>query len=310
MFVRTDFYRAISLVVIVGLLFASVPAHNLWWREAINSGHTLLFVFISFVIHSQISARKRFSNVFVIYLSVLIIGMLLGVVIEALQSIGQREASLNDLYGDFFGIMTGLCLISLFKLKKLRYQKIVSIIVIITATGFLLPGLNPLLQLSWHYIERHNAFPVIVDFDANWSSSFVRFNDARMIKLSVSNQQDNRLHLVQFNPGDYPGIAVIEPEPDWSKYHNLHLKIYSVDELDQYMILRVHDYKHNQEHSDRFNKKLLIQPGLNEFSLSLNQIRYGPADRELDLKNIAGLILFSVKLKQPFQLSVSNISLE
>ena len=310
MFIRTNFHRVIGLVVIAALLFASVPANNLWWREALNSGHTLLFVFFSFVIHSQLSARQRFSNIFVLYLLVLIIGMLLGVAIEVLQSIGQREASLNDLYSDFLGMMAGLCLISLLELKKSHYQKFVSILVGIAATGFLLLGLNPLLQLSWHYIERHNAFPVIVDFDADWSSSFVRFNGARMIKVSAFNQQGYHLHLVQFDVGDYPGISVIEPEPDWSNYHSLHLKVYSMDERDHYMVLRVHDEKHNLEHSDRFNKKLLIRPGLNEFSLSLNQIRYSPADRELDLKNISGLILFSSKREQPFQLSVSNISLE
>lgn len=307
MFVRTDFYRAISFVVIAVLLFASVPANNLWWREAINSGHTLLFVFFTFVIHSQINTRMRFSNVFVIYLFVLIIGMLLGVVIEVLQSVGQREASLNDLYRDFLGIMTGLSLLSLFNTKNTHYQKIASIIM---AAGFLLLALYPLLQLSWHYIERHNAFPVVIDFNANWSSSFVRFNDAIMIKVSASHQYDSHLRLVQFNPGNYPGISVIEPEPDWSNYHNLRLKIVSMNELSHYMTLRVHDYKHNQGYSDRFNKKLLIQPGLNEFIISLNQIRYAPADRELDLKNIAGLILFSGRLKKPLRFSVSYIGLE
>lgn len=45
--VWNNFYRIIVLVAVITLLFASVPANNLWWREAINSGHTLLFVFLS-----------------------------------------------------------------------------------------------------------------------------------------------------------------------------------------------------------------------------------------------------------------------
>ncbi len=306
--VRTDFYKAISLAVIAVLLFAPLPATNLWWREAINSGHTLLFVFLSFIIHSQISARMRLSNNFVIYLFVLIIGMLLGVAIEILQSIGQREASLNDVYGNFFGIMTGLCLILLFNTKNTPYQKFSSALIVVVAIGFLWSGLNPLLRLSWHYIERHNAFPVIVDFDASWSTSFVRYNNASMINMLVSGQQGH--HLVRLNSGDYPGISVIEPEPDWSGYRNLHLTIHSMSEYAHYMILRVHDDKHNQDHLDRFNKKLLIKPGLNSFSISLAQIQYGAVDRELDLKNIAGLILFTSKLKDPLQIAVADIELK
>ncbi len=308
MFVRASFYRVIALIVIAGLLFAPLPTNNLWWREAINSGHTLLFIFLSFIIHSQISVRMRLSNSFVIYLFVLIIGMLLGVAIEVLQSIGQRETSLNDIVRNFFGLMTGLCLIALFKLKKSPYQKFAGVVIVIATTGFLWSGLNPLLRLSWHYIERQNAFPVIVDFDANWSSSFVRYNNARVVKRLASGQQNH--HLVQLNSGEYPGISIIEPEPDWSGYRDLHLKIVSMSEYAHYMILRVHDDKHDQDHLDRFNKKLLIKPGLNAFSISLNQIRYGAADRELDLKNIAGLILFSSKLKDPLQIAVVNISLK
>ncbi len=308
MLISANFYRVFALIVITGLLFAPLPASNLWWREAVNSGHTLLFIFLSFIIYSQFSARMRLLNGFVIYLLVLIIGMLLGVAIEVLQSIGQRETSLNDIVGNFFGLMTGLCLIAVFNLKKISYQKFASVVIVIAATGFLWFGLNSLLRLSWHYIERHNAFPVIVDFDANWSSSFVRYNNASMVKMLTSDQQSH--HFVQLNSGDYPGISIIEPEPDWSGYRNLHLKIVSMSEYAHYMILRVHDDKHNQDHLDRFNKKLLIKPGLNTFSISLNQIRYGAVDRELDLKNIAGLILFSGKLKDPLQIVVADISLK
>ncbi len=311
MLIRTTFYKAIGIAFIIALLFAPVPADNLWWREALNSGHTLLFIYFSFVIHSQISVKMHLLNTFVLYLLVLVIGMLLGVIIEVLQSLGQREASFDDLYKNFWGIMTGLCLISLQKVNVLRYQKVFRVTILMMAAVFLLSGLGSVLTLSWHYIERHRAFPVIIDPGANWASSFVRFNNARIIEVSALSQKDKvPAHIIQFDSGDYPGISIIEPEADWSNYRYLRLKIYSMNKAAHYLNLRVHDYLHNQSHQDRFNKKLYIRPGINTFRISLNQIRLSPANRELNLKNIAGLILFSENLKKPLQFSVSRIALE
>ena len=287
MFTWKDLYKNIILVAVVVLLFAPVHTGNLWWREAINCGHTVLFVFLSFVIYSQVKARAHDSNVLIIYLYVLVIGLLLGIVIEVLQTLVQREASLNDLYGNFLGIMTGLCLLAVFTLKNIHHQKIIALLLILGSAGFLLVGMTPLMRLSWHYVERANAFPVIVDFNSNWSTSFIHYDK-----------------------GKYPGVSVIEPEPDWSDYRMLHFSVHSVNEGDINLTLRVHDKMHNQEHSDRFNTKLLIRPGFNGFQIPLNAIRHGPLDRELDLKSIAGIILFSSKQEEWMQVEVSNISLE
>ncbi|MCK4709774.1 MAG: hypothetical protein KAU21_14230 [Gammaproteobacteria bacterium] len=287
MFTRENLYKTIILVAVVVLLFAPVRADNFWWREAINSGHTVLFVFLSLVIYSQLKARTPDSNILIIYLYVLVIGLLLGVVIEVLQTLVQREASLNDLYRNFLGIMTGLCLLAVFTLKNIRHQKIIAVLLILTSAGFLLLGLTPLMRLSWHYLERASAFPVIMDFDSNWSSSFMHYDT-----------------------GKYPGISVIEPEPDWSDYRTLYFSVYSVNQDDINLILRVHDKMHSHELSDRFNMKLLIQPGFNEFQIPLNAIQYGPLGRDLDLKCIMGIILFSSKQEEWVQVEVSNISLE
>jgi len=291
------------------LLFAPLPANNLWWREAVNSGHTLLFFFLSFAIYYQLSAKSRLSNHLVIYLLVLLIAMLMGVLVEALQIASQRDASLNDIYRNFLGIMAAVCLLVLFNTKKLPYRKLGSAVLIIVAATFLWFGLNPLFHLSWHYFERHNAFPVIIEFDAGWSTSFVRYSNARMVKTLDAGQQRNRLHTVRFYPGNYPGVSIIEPEPDWSDYGYLSLIVHSMSASPHYMVLRVHDENHNQQYTDRFNKRLVIQPGVNKFSISLDQIRFAAVDRELDLKNIAGLVLFSGRLKQPLQIAVSNITL-
>jgi hypothetical protein len=308
---RNIFYRKIIFTVIIVLFFVPVPTINLWWREAGNSCHTILFFIISFSLYHLIASRIRYSNKILIYFIVFILGMSLGVLIELLQSFTQRESSINDVYRDLYGIIASLCLIAVINLKDINRQKLTVVFYIFTGAAFLLMGMIPLIKLSWHYIERGNAFPVIVDLDADWSSSFIQFNNAEIMKATGLNKKENdNLSLIRFNHGQYPGISVIEPEPDWSNYHKLHLKIFSSYEHDIDLVLRVHDKQHNQDLIDRFNKKLPVKPGLNDFEIALNQIQNGPVNRQLDLKSVAGLTLFSNEQEDQLQFELSPIYLE
>jgi hypothetical protein len=299
-------FSAIAGLIVVSLLFMPLAAGNLWWREVFNSGHTILFLFISFVLYLRLSATSRFSNSVIIYLVVLVVVLMLGIAIEMLQGLLQRETSVDDLYRNFFGIISGLGLVSL------RRQKILSnkILVLIFSLSFLLLGTCSLFQISWHYVQRVNAFPVILDFNADWSDSFVRFNRAEMVVSSGKAGDKNRLFRIRFDAGSFPGVSIIEPAPDWSAYRNLRFKVASGHDENIDLFLRIHDKNHDQNYQDRFNKKLIIHPGLNEIVISLAQIEKGPLKRDLDLTNIAGLILFLSKVKKPQLLEISNIYLD
>ena len=299
-------FSAIAGLIVVSLLFMPLAAGNLWWREVFNSGHTILFLFISFVLYFRLSATYRFSNSVIIHLVVLVTCLLLGVAIEMLQGLLQRETSVDDLYRNFFGIMSGLGLVSL------RHQKILSnkILMVIFFLGFLLLGTCPLFQISWHTIQRSHAFPVILDFKADWSGSFVHFNKAEMEGASGKAGDKNSLFRIRFDTGNFPGVSIIEPASDWSAYRNLRFKVASGHDENIDLFLRIHDRNHDNNHQDRFNQKLLIHPGLNEIVISLAQIEKAPLNRDLDLTSIAGLILFMSKVEKPKLLEIGNIYLD
>ena len=285
---RKVYFQYIILVIIIGLLFAPVPVDNLWWREAFNSGHTILFIVLFFFVYSQLKLKTYNLNLVITYLSVLFVGLLSGVVLEMLQVLVQREASLNDLYRNSLGLMIGLCFHAAYSIKNSHQQKTIAALLIFCGVSFLLVSMKPLMTLSWHYLERSKAFPVILDFDSKWGSSFIR----------------------RYNEGGYLGVSVIEPEPDWSAHRQLRFSVRSLSDGDINLGLRIHDKTHNQNHSDRFNMKLLIRPGLNEFQIPLSTLRHSPLNRKLDLKNIASISVFSKKMDEWTQVEVGNISLE
>ena len=168
-------FSAISGLIIVSLLFMPLAAGNLWWREVFNSGHVILFLFISFVLYFRLSATLRFSNSAIIYLIVLVTGLLLGVTIELLQGLLQRETSVDDLYRNFFGIISGLGLVSL-RRQKIRSNKI---LMGMFSIGFLLLGSGSLFQISWHYIQRAHAFPASLLLSPSQTGRLIENYDLR-----------------------------------------------------------------------------------------------------------------------------------
>ncbi len=287
MFTSSGFRRNVVLPVVLCLLFVPFPTGNLWWREAFNCSHTLLFAVLAFIIYRQIKATKYFSNFFAIYFIVLLVGASLGALTELLQNFVQRDASLNDFYRDILGLLAGLCLIAVTDLKAVQHKKLVIVLLITLSGSLILTGVSPLIRLSWRYVEKYNAFPVILSFDAAWSESFIHFNRKA-----------------------YPGISIIEPESDWTNYHALRLDVFSTAEKTILLTIRVHDDKHNQDFSDRFNVKLQMRPGMNRVEIPLSQIASGPDNRKLDLANIAGIGLFVSKLSDYNRLKMGDIFLE
>ena len=299
-------FSTIAGLIVVSLLFMPFATGNLWWREVFNSGHVILFLFISVVLYFWLSGTFRFSNSAIIYLIVLLMGMLLGVAVEMLQGLLQRETSVDDLYRNFFGIISGLGFVSLRDQRKLRNK----ILVVIFSLGFLLLGSFSLFQISWHYIQRTNAFPVILDFDAEWSGSFVRFNKTEVEVSSGKAGDKSSLFRILFDAGSFPGVSIIEPAPDWSVYRNLRFKVASGYDENIDLFLRIHDKNHDYKYQDRFNQKLILYPGLNEIVISLVQIEKGPLNRDLDLTNVAELIIFMSKVEKSQLLEISNIYLD
>ena len=299
-------FLVIGLVAVCGL-FLPFATTNLWWREALNSGHTVLFFFISFVLYFLFSARPFFLNGVITFLAVLVVGMSLGVVIEILQGLLQREASMDDLYRNFFGIVSGLSFAVLTQQKVLRNKMLAAIF----SLSFLLLGMGSLLQISWHYMQRDKIFPFITAFDEKWFTRFLRFNHTELLGVATSVTSDGKkLYKIRFDSGKYPGIGVVEPEKDWSAYHKLRFQVFSDNATNVKLVLRVYDEKHNKNYNDRFNQRFIIQPGLNEIIVNLTQIRNAPVDRKLDLTSISNVQLFLISVESSLFLGLSDLLLE
>ncbi len=263
------------------------------------------------MIHTQLVAVKPSLGKKAVYAAVLVLGLGFGIIIELAQGIIGRDSSWRDLIYNLLGLLVGLILINgtyietdkSGRSKKKRYLEGVALVMFVL-------GLLPLLQLSWHYIQQEKAFPVIMDLKAQWSDSFVLFGAAKLEPYPNKVNAYENMSRVQFEAGAFPGVSVLEPVPNWSAYHSMRFKVYSRSEEAVNLMLRVHDKMHNNMYQDRFNRKLVIHTGVNEIVISLSDVLKGPVARDLDLHQVAGLMLFLNGLSQPQFLEVSHIYLE
>ena len=84
----------------------------------------------------------------------------------------------------------------------------------------------------------------------------MRFNNAKLLGPSVLvSDEINSLFRLKFEPGEYPGVSVIEPEKHWLAYNRLRFKVFTDNAEDVILVLCVHDKSHNYNYDDRFNEK-------------------------------------------------------
>jgi len=306
--VQNKIIVTLATTLVLALLFLPVPTESLWLRQALDSGHTFLFFLLSFFLYLQLNKTKKNLGTPYVFLVVVLVCVFLSVAIELIQgyshSVLQRESSVDDLYKDGFGIAAGLALATFTLQGRVRYK----LLSLMTVVAFLLLGFYSLLQFSWHSVQKMKALPLVTQFDESWSTSFVHLHNVVMVE--VVKRQGATWYRMRFDKAMFPGIEIKEPMSDWQSYEKLRFDVWSSNQSNIILVLRVHDALHNQNYNDRFNQRFVIRPGFNSLFVSLTDIKHGPVHRELDMTSVSGMKLFMVDVNEGVMLDMSNIYFE
>lgn len=301
-------------------MFVQLPGDNLLWREFQNAGHTFLFgaiaIAVLHVLYGVYPAVNR--RPVLLYSMATLVSFIVASITESGQLLTQRDASLPDLARDMIGIITCLGLYSCIDPVAVSFwdkgQSILRTGVIVLCLLMLVASLLPFLRVSVAYSQRNEAYPRIIDFNADWSRHFIKLNHANLSQTTapagLGSGTNDKIARLTLNPAQYPGVTIIELYSDWSTFKTLVLDIFSTEPAAFELVLRVHDKKHNQEYSDRFNQRLLVVPGRNHFSIPLVAIQHAPKGREMDMQKIDGIILFAKELNTAVEFYPAKLSLK
>lgn len=274
------------------LLGVSLPGSNRLIFSVQDSGHFLIFTPLTMI--ALWTYRKRQIKTLGLIMLLL---LLFGILIEGIQSFVDRDPSLYDVLMDLLGITAGGVLFGAFIRRTLPPRFSILTVLILALAAFSQP-----LYWFWVYQARSVQFPRLFDPDTLFSRALIKGNqggELRHIDLPPewSLDADPDIHscvYVSLLKGAWPGVDMQEPVADWRGYESLQVSIYSDQSKDLPLVLRVHDQRHNRKFDDRYNRRLLIRPGYNRFSLPLSEIALAPKTRRMDLGAISDVTIFAL----------------
>lgn len=308
-----------GIVLLLWVLATGRPPHpTMLWQEVFNLGHIPLFGLVAVLaleasraLIPAFSARP-FSHYLVAFVFVAVISL----VSEVIQlDLPNRKAEVQDAVHNLIG---AVCFLAIRYAFDANYRSQANRVPRGLLVGVVLFALFvsswDLIELGWRYGMRAAAFPVVVDFDSRWQQPFLSLPRAGLAIVPAPQEWRSKagqtVAEVSFPHERWPGVTIREPYPDWTGYRSLRVQVFSPESRIVPLTFRIDDARHNQEYRDRFNRTVNIEPGLNDLSISLEDVRKAPADREMDLGDISQIILFTNTPEEPIRLYVSDAWLE
>jgi succinate dehydrogenase hydrophobic anchor subunit len=291
----------LMLILLAAVVFAPVPGDTRWLRTLHNSAHAPIFGCVALLALVVIRAHPRLRPIGSMrqYLMALATVLGLGVATEILQIPAGRDASVEDALHDTIGAIAFLGVFAVFdpRLRELRRSHLLRWVAGIVAVIALGVAAAPVTRAAIKYQQRDQRFPVIADLSQRYDRYFIlqkaaEFSPVTMPKPWAAAPDESALR-VRLLEGAYPGMDFIELRPDWSRFATLAVDLTNPTPLNLQLVLRVHDAAHTNQPADRFSKRIELPAGTRAVvRIPLREIAAGPRTRTLDLRQIAGVIIF------------------
>lgn len=293
------FWLLVPLLVAFPLFFIGGPA---WvapplYRELWSQGHMVFFALLSLWLTSVVPMHSP-RRWLLLTLAILVAGA----IIEGIQSQIGRTASwedgLRNLIGAWFGLFW-----SLPAHRKVYVGRAL-------ASALVLWQLSGLVPHAMSHVYRIQQFPVLANFESPrdldiWSGNIERVTEpVREGRYSLA---------VYLEAQRFSGVGSYALRPDWRGYDELVFDLYNPYESALPIVLRINDRQHEQDgprYADRFNRRLIVQPGWNEYRIALEDVRMAPKGRTMNLAEIQQVQLFVQELEQPRTLYLDYVRLE
>ena len=160
-------------------------------------------------------------------------------------------------------------------------------------------GLNHFLIVVYDNMQVKLNSPVLSDFETPFELTRWREMSTAHEIIQSEVRNGNSALKVTFAPGKHPHAVLREMIHDWSNYGNLNFSIYNPANKNNSMLILIHDHdswRNSDDYKMRFDKKLSLKPGWNDISISTEEIKNAPRNRQLELHRIYSV---SFILQQP-----------
>ncbi len=234
--------------------------------------------------------------------------LFLGAATEWLQRGSDRSASMGDLQRDLIGAALVLAFVSPAVARLPRWRRGAARAAVLLALGW---QVAPMLRATADELASRHDFPVLAGFERPFEVE--RWRGSAKFQVAAAPARSGRHSLrVDLGTSTYSGVTLAEFPGDWTGHRELVFSVFNPDTDPLELVCKVNDREHRQRghrSEDRFNRRLTVAPGWNDFTISLEEIRAAPLEREMDLTQVATLQLFAVRLPKPRTIYLDQVML-
>lgn len=261
--------------------------------ELINSLHGPGFALIAAILFFTFGPQRRALHR---YIAAGGAAFAIGLLSEASQIPGPRDAQVIDLVVDGIGIYGPLALFAVFG-NELSFPaaKGVRALIGLSALAALATAFTPTLWYSYALYAQQTAMPTILTFEEAWESETYRQTDNRNPETvpAPANWPDAEATVAFARADGDDGILLqILPDPDWRGYQAVSFvaasstgKTHTID-----VILRDMRTEH-ENHSTRLQTEIQVGPQAARHTIAFRDMLTVHSDGPLDLEHIESLTL-------------------
>lgn len=286
---------AFALILIV--LFGRLPFGTQWSLVLANSAHGPVFAVIAATILSFKHKRKTPATLPSDCAATFAAAILLGIAIELLQTLIGRDSEVRDVATDALGALTGMAIFVFVRYRGERATLFCKTLFVSGAAAFAVVE-APVVEVAAAYYAKERRFPILMDARAMLGTYFVTaYNGikAERAPLPESINEQKAAVGLRIRPGKiFPwGLGLSETAPDWNGYRYFAIQLANATDSPQRLTLRIYDMHHPRNRQYSFYAPLVLEPHSNALHrISLEDIRGATGKQQIDLRAIAGVVLY------------------
>jgi VanZ family protein len=316
---ETAAWAAVIVALLLFLFVGDEPQVTQFWDAFFNAGHTALFGVIALATLRILAVRRPGQPAAQAWWTAFWFALGLGAATELLQFFQpSRDPSFEDFSRDFAGAAGVLLVLAAFPRLAGRHGPLRSgrqrLAASATAVALFAAAGAYLASTVVQYAERDARLPTLFALDGSWwERRLVQEHDSRLVygqRPPDAAWSAGPLARLDLQRGEFPGLELNEPYPDWRGYRALAFTVVSALDHPVALNIRIHDVHHDNRFRDRFNRTLTIAPGANQVVIAIDDIRRAPDRREMDLSQVRAILLFVHRPPAPLQLYLGPLRLE
>ena len=297
------------LILLSILLFVGGPdvnSHRVV-QQVWNSGHIVLFAgFVWLLLHLPVLEKRQWYECLLI---TTVFCLTLGLIIEFLQLLVGRSFEMKDLLNDLLGGYLGFLV---FTVRQFWRHQMIRGLMFLLMSGIVTWGVWPVAVNALDELKMNDDFPVLADFETPFELSRWKSNFSDLSIVTDHVRDGLKSMRVDIGLGQYPGVSLAYFVSDWQGFKWLKFSIFNASAESHSIELKIFDEEHKLrglKYKDRYNRKLVLKPGMNDLLISVDEVKLAPAEREMNLGDIAGVSLFLHDPQQPVTLYVDSLRL-